>query len=71
MQTSSEPSSVRQMGRGVPQNRLRLRFQSTMFSSQLPKRPSPVDLGFHWMVRFSSTILSLRAVVRMNQASRG
>ena len=64
-------SMVFQMGNGVPQKRLRLRFQSTMFSSQLPKRPSPVDLGFQLMVLFSSTILSFTAVVLMNHASSG
>src|SRR6185503_13004338 len=41
---SSVPSSDFQMGNGVPQKRLRLKFQSTIFSSQFPKRPSPVDL---------------------------
>src|SRR5437667_6463161 len=61
-------NSVRQTGRGVPQYRLRLRFQSTMFSSQLPNRPSPVDFGFQLMVLFNSTILSFRAVVFINQA---
>ena len=71
MQICSAPSSVLQMGNGVPQNLLRLRFQSTMFSSQLPNLPSPVDLGFHWMVLLSSTIRSLMAVVLMNHASNG
>src|SRR6185436_19736495 len=68
---SSSPSSVFQIGSGVPQKRLRLRFQSTIFSSQFPKRPSPVDLGFQLIVLFNATIRSLTAVVFMNQASRG
>ena len=71
MQISSFPSSVRQMGSGVPQKRLRLRFQSWMFSSQTPKRPVPVDSGFQRICLFSATISSLTAVVRMNQESRG
>lgn len=33
--TVSTPSSLTQMGRGVPQNRLRLMTQSLAFSSQL------------------------------------
>ena len=40
-------------GRGVPQKRERLRFQSTRFSSQFPKRPIPVDSGFQLMVWFN------------------
>ena len=47
IQISSDPSSVLQIGNGVPQYLLLDKFQSTMFSNQLPKRPSPVDLGFH------------------------
>ena len=71
MHFSSLPSSVRQIGRGVPQKRLRDRFQSWMFSSHWPKRPVPVDSGFQVMVLFSSTIWSLTAEALMNQASRG
>src|SRR6185437_2473296 len=68
---SSVPFSSRQIGSGVPQKRERERFQSTRFSSQLPKRPVPVDSGFQLMVLFSSTILSFTAVVRINQLSSG
>ena len=71
MQISSLPSSVRQIGSGVPQKRLRLRFQSWMFSSHWPKRPVPVDSGFQVIVLFRATISSFTAVVLMNQASRG
>ena len=42
----SSPSSVRQIGSGMPQKRERDRFQSLALASQFPKRPSPVDLGF-------------------------
>src|SRR5438128_2852494 len=36
MQHSSVPSSVRQIGRGIPQYLERDKFQSTKFSSQFP-----------------------------------
>ncbi|RYE38667.1 MAG: isoleucine--tRNA ligase, partial [Sphingobacteriales bacterium] len=39
---SSFLSSVRQMGKGIPQYLERERFQSFAFLSQLPNRPSPV-----------------------------
>ena len=71
MHFSSLPSEVLQIGRGVPQNRERLKFQSTRFSSQFPKRPVPVASGFQLMVLLSSTILSLKAVVLINQDSKG
>ena len=71
MQISCFPSSVLQIGKGVPQNLERLRFQSTRFSSQFPNLPVPVDSGFQLMVLFRLIILSLYAVVRMNQESRG
>src|SRR6185312_1268412 len=71
MQISSLPSSVRQIGNGIPQKRERDRFQSTIFSSQLPNRPVPVDSGFQLIVLFNSIILSFIAVVRMNQESSG
>src|SRR5258705_4569437 len=71
IQTSSSPSSVFHIGKGVPQNLERLKFQSTIFSSQLPNLPSPVDFGFQLMVLFNSTILSLIAVVLINHASNG
>ena len=68
---SSVPSAERQIGRGVPQYRLRLKFQSTIFSNQFPKRPSPVEAGFQLIVLLSATIRSRSAVVRINQASNG
>ena len=46
MHFSSLWSSVAQIGSGVPQYRERDRFQSTRFSSHLPKRPEPVLAGF-------------------------
>jgi len=46
MMVVSFPSSVRQMGNGIPQKRDRERFQSFALASQFPKRPSPVDFGF-------------------------
>src|SRR5690606_26079489 len=69
--TSCLPSRLLQMGRGVPQNRERDKFQSTRFSSQLPNRPVPVDSGFQFMVLLSATILSFRAVVLINHESSG
>ena len=71
MQRSSEPSSVRQMGRGMPQKRDRLRFQSFTFSSHLPKRPVPVLSGFQVMVWFNSCIRAFASVARMNHESSG
>src|SRR3990167_5863412 len=63
MHISFFPSFDFHIGRGVPQKRERERFQSTKFSSQLPKRPVPVDAGFQLMFLFNSIILSFRAVV--------
>ena len=71
MQISSFPSSVRQIGSGVPQKRLRLRFQSWMFSSHWPKRPVPVEAGRQVIWRLSATISSFTAVALMNHESRG
>ena len=56
---SALPSSVLQIGIGIPQKRERDKFQSTKFSNQFPKRPLPVDFGFQLMVLLSSTILAL------------
>src|SRR5690606_5906148 len=47
------PLSLDHIGSGVPQNLLLLKFQSTIFSNQLPNLPSPVLLGFQLMVRLS------------------
>ena len=71
MHFSSLPSSVRQIGSGVPQKRLLERFQSCMFSSHFPKRPVPVASGFQVMVSLSFIISSRTAVALMNQLSRG
>ena len=70
MQISS-PSSERQMGSGVPQKRERERFQSFRLSSQLPKRPLPVDSGCQPMVLFSSLMRSFIDELRMNHESSG
>ena len=71
MHFSAVPSSSRQMGSGVPQKRERERFQSFRFSSQLPKRPEPVDSGCQPMVLLSYTMRSFFAVERMNHESSG
>ena len=71
MHRRSVPSSVDQMGMGMPQNRERLRFQSFRFSNHFPNRPDPVLAGFQRMVLFSSCMRSLAAVARMNQLSSG
>jgi hypothetical protein len=68
---SSSPSSERQIGSGVPQKRERERFQSFRLSSQLPKRPVPVDSGYQLMVLLSSLMRSLQADDLMNQESSG
>jgi hypothetical protein len=46
MHSCSLPSSVRQIGNGIPQKRERDKFQSLALANQFPKRPVPVDLGF-------------------------
>ena len=71
MRISSFPSSVLHIGSGIPQKRLRDKFQSFAFASQFPKRPSPVDLGFQLMPRLSSCIRSLKSVTFINQESSG
>src|SRR5699024_43581 len=71
MHSSWLPSSVRQIGSGVPQYLERERFQSTRFSNQFPNLPVPVDSGFQLIVLFSATSLSFTAVVLMNQLSKG
>ena len=69
--TVSFPSSVRQMGNGIPQKRERERFQSLALASQFPKRPSPVDFGFQLIWLLCATILSLTLVTLINQESKG
>ena len=71
MHNCSLPSSVLQIGNGIPQKRERDKFQSLALANQLPKRPSPVDLGFQFMVVFNSCILPFTSVTLMNQESNG
>jgi len=56
-----------QTGRGVPQERLRPKAQSMLFSSQLPKRPFLICSGTQLISWFSWTMRSLIALVLMNQ----
>ena len=67
MHTKSPSPSV-QTGSGVPQNRSRDSAQSTLFSSQLPKRPAWMCAGTHLIVSLSATMRRLYAVVRMYHA---
>ena len=69
--TSSVPSSVLQIGNGIPQYLERDKFQSLAFFNQFPKRPSPVAFGFQLMVSFRSNIRSLTSVTLINQESNG
>ena len=71
IQISSLPSLVLHIGSGVPQNLDLLKFQSTRFSSQLPKRPVPVDSGCQLMSLFLLIKSSLSLVEFINQDSRG
>src|SRR6056297_970582 len=68
---SSLPSSVRQIGNGIPQYLDLDRFQSLALANQFPKRPSPVDFGFQLMVWFNSNIRSFTSVTLMNQEFKG
>ena len=68
---SSDPSSVLQIGRGIPQYRERDKFQSLALASQFPKRPVPVAFGFQLISWFSSYIRSLTAVALINHESSG
>ena len=67
MQVSVPQSSQRQTGSGVPQKRSRDSAQSTLFSSQSPKRPCLMCSGCQPMASFSRSSSSLRAEVRANQ----
>ena len=64
-------SSDLQIGRGIPQNLDLDKFQSFAFRSQLPNLPSPVDLGFQFIVSFSFFKLSFFSVTLINQESKG
>ena len=67
-QTVSPVSSLRQIGSGVPQYRLRLTAQSRAPSSHLPKRPSRMWPGTQRTRRLAASIRSLSAPsTRMNQ----
>src|SRR6478736_921530 len=68
---TSVPSSVLQIGNGIPQYLERDKFQSLAFFNQFPKRPSPVAFGFQLIVSFKSNILSLTLVISINHESRG
>ena len=68
---SSFPSSVRQIGKGIPQYRDLDKFQSLALANQLPNRPSPVALGFQLIPKFKSNIRSLKSVTLINQESNG
>src|SRR5690554_1669300 len=69
--TYSGSLSLTQIGMGVPQKRCREIAQSTLFSSQVPKRPLPVLSGFQFILEFNSTIRSFTLVVFINQDSTG
>ena len=64
-------SLERQIGRGIPQNRDRDKFQSLALASQFPKRPSPVDFGFQLMELFRATSCSFLSLTFTNQESSG
>ena len=67
----SDLSSVRQIGRGIPQKRERDKFQSLALASQFPKRPSPVDFGFQLILLFRATNCSFLSLTFTNQESSG
>ncbi len=71
MMRSSFPSSVLQIGSGIPQYRERERFQSLALESQFPNLPSPVAFGFQLMLWLSSNMRSLTSVTLINQESNG
>src|SRR5690554_4025083 len=60
-------SSQIQILRGVPQNLVRDIAQSFKFSSQLPKRPSPTNGGYHSTLLLFSISLSLSFVISIYQ----
>ena len=65
-QVSWPQSRHRHTGIGVPQKRSRESAQSTLFSSQSPKRPCLMCSGCQLMVSFSRSIAALLADVRAN-----
>jgi hypothetical protein len=66
MQTSWRQSWHRHTGSGVPQYRSRESAQSTLFSSQSPKRPCLMVSGCQLTVSFSRSSASFCAEVRTN-----
>ena len=71
IQITSLPSSVLQIGNGIPQNLDLDKFQSLAFSNQFPNLPSPVDFGFQLILLFKSYIVSLNSETLINQESNG
>merc|ERR1719412_758196 len=65
-QTDSSPSSLIQTGIGVPQYRLRDKFQSLASLSQLAKRPSRIDSGTQYVWSFLSIRFCLICCTRIN-----
>ena len=71
--SASEPTQVTwscphtHSGSGVPQYLVRDRAQSTLLRSHSPYRPCLIVGGCQLVLSFSASILSLIAVVRMNQ----
>jgi hypothetical protein len=61
------PSSQRQMGSGVPQNRSRDSAQSTLLANHSPIRPSRMCSGCQPMVWFWAINSALCSEVRMYQ----
>src|SRR5579862_3692494 len=65
--TMISPSSLLQIGIGVPQYLLRDTAQSLAFSSHLPKRPSLMCSGTQWICALAARILSLNFSTATNQ----
>lgn len=56
------------MGKGVPQYRFRLMFQSRALAIQFWNRCSPTDAGTHLVLRLLATRSSVACWTRTNQA---
>src|SRR5690625_741333 len=63
-------ASLRQIGRGVPQYRLRESAQSILLLSQSPYRPCLIVSGYQLVRSFSRRGSSLMLVVRIYQVGR-
>ena len=70
-QSSSVPSSVLQIGIGIPQNLDLDKFQSLAFSSQFPNLPEPVLFGFQLISLLSETKRFFTLETFTNQESKG